>query len=130
MIRKEVIKYWTKSSDDDYKVMKHLFKDKDYSWALFIGHIVIEKILKAHYVKNIDENIPYTHNLVMIAKKSNLELTEERLSFLADLTTFNINARYDNYKANFKKKCTMEYSKKYIAKIEEFRKWLKSEIKK
>lgn len=85
--------------------------------------------MKAHYVKIIDENIPYTHNLVMIAKKSNLELTEEKLSFLADLTTFNINTRYDSYKENFKKKCTSEYSKKYIKKIEEFRKWLKLKIK-
>ncbi|MDD5773097.1 MAG: HEPN domain-containing protein [bacterium] len=95
-----------------------------------MGHIVIEKLLKSFYVKMADENIPYTHNLVMIAKKSNLAMTAEKLSFLADLTTFNINARYDNYKANFKNKCTADYSKKYIKKIEEFRKWLKSEIKK
>ena len=47
----EIIKYWKKSSDQNYATMNNLLKSKDYNWALFIGHLVIEKLLKAHWVK-------------------------------------------------------------------------------
>ncbi|MEI6091420.1 MAG: hypothetical protein WCR42_13275 [bacterium] len=32
--------------------MEHLFESGDYSYSLFIGHLVLEKILKAHFVKH------------------------------------------------------------------------------
>lgn len=39
----KVLRHWIESSDKDYETMVHLFESKDYTWALFIGHIVIEK---------------------------------------------------------------------------------------
>ena len=47
----EYIKYWTDSAEIDFKAMKNLFKSKDYVWALFLGHLVIEKLIKAVAVK-------------------------------------------------------------------------------
>lgn len=78
--------------------MKHLFQKKDYHWSLFIGHLVVEKLLKAYYVKNIDNNPPYIHNLLRLAEKSGLEPTKDQKHFLITVTTFNISARYDDYK--------------------------------
>lgn len=43
----KIISFWIKSSDNDFKTMKNLHKSKDYHWSLFIGHLVIEKLLKA-----------------------------------------------------------------------------------
>ena len=37
--------------------MQHLIKSKDYSWALFLGHLVIEKNLKAIYVKRFQKHV-------------------------------------------------------------------------
>lgn len=34
----KVVLYWVKSSDNDFKTMKNLFKSKDYHWSLFMGH--------------------------------------------------------------------------------------------
>lgn len=48
----ELIKFWIDSSDDDFQAMTHLFEKKDYTWSLFIGHRVLEKLLKAWYMKN------------------------------------------------------------------------------
>ena len=42
----EHVKYWIDSSDDDFKAMIHLFEKGDNTWSLFIGHIVLEKLLK------------------------------------------------------------------------------------
>lgn len=51
MEKKDMIDYWVKTSDNDYNTMLNLLKSKDYQWSLFIGHLVIEKLLKAIYVK-------------------------------------------------------------------------------
>ena len=44
---------------------------------------------------------------------------------LNTLSTFNLRARYDDYKMEFHKKCTKKFTKKWIIAIEEFRKWIK-----
>lgn len=61
------IKYWVESSEDDYQTMQRNFNNKDYSWSLFIGHLVIERLLKALYVKNTNKYPPRVHDLVRLA---------------------------------------------------------------
>ena len=53
MEKEELILYWTESSEQDFRAMKHLFEKGDYHWSLFIGHLVLEKLIKAYYVKPI-----------------------------------------------------------------------------
>jgi HEPN domain-containing protein len=101
MNKEEIIRYWIDSSDCDFKTMKHLFDSKDYTWALFIGHLVIEKLAKAYYVKTIDNCIPFSHNLIFILSKTGVVLEEKKSDLLSDLNTFNIAARYDDYKQAF-----------------------------
>ena len=42
------------------------------------------------------------------------------------INTFNIGARYDDYKNTFEQKCTDEYTNIQIKNIEEVRTWLKT----
>jgi len=125
MDKKEIAKYWIKSADNDFATMNYLFKGKNYPWALFVGHIVIEKLLKAYYTRNIDTNTPYLHDLLRIAEKAKLSLSEEQKNFLDTLTSFNIKARYDDYKLKFYTLCTKKFASEHVAKIKEFRLWIK-----
>lgn len=89
---------------------------------------MIEKLLKGLYAKSNKEN-PYaikSHNLLALAEKCNLELTDEQVDKLQIITQFNISARYDDYKETFNQKCTDDYTSKQIKNIEEVRTWLKS----
>jgi HEPN domain-containing protein len=130
MTKDKVIDYWLNSSNTDLKAMKSLFRSGHYIWALFLGHLVIEKLLKAVYVKNIDTNVPYIHNLTKVAEEAKLELTEEQKDFLDEVTTFNIKARYPDYKGRFYKKATKKFTEHYIKEIKEFRRCLIKNIKK
>lgn len=125
MNKEELTAYWVESSDRDYKTMQHLFKKKDYSWALFVGHLVIEKLIKAYYVKNVGIKHPFGHDLLRLAVEAKLELGEEQKDILDTISTFNIRARYDDYKSGFYKLCTKEFSKEWMKKIIGFRQWLK-----
>jgi HEPN domain-containing protein len=126
--QKEVIDYWLKSADNDLSVAEHLYNNQDYSYCLFFGHLVLEKTLKALYVKNTDTNPPYKHSLPLLAQKAQLELTEEKESFLEEVTDFNLEARYPDIKFSFKKKCSKEFTGEYFNKIKEFHLWLKKLI--
>ena len=128
MEKEKLIRYWIESSDRDYKAMHHLYEKKDYNWALFLGHLVIEKLLKAYYVKKVDNQPPFIHNLLRLAEKTDLKLSEQQKDFLVTVTAFNIRARYDDYKLAFYKTCTKDYTEKWINEIEGFRKWIKKQL--
>jgi len=120
--------HWIKTSDKDFKTMMNLFKSKEYYWSLFVGHLVIEKLLKAFYVKNKKQQAPFTHNLLRLSELSDLEPTQEQSDWLDSITTFNINTRYDSYKNEFYKKCNKKFTEEWIEKIKELRKWIKSRL--
>ncbi len=128
MTKEELVEYWVSSSDIDFKTMENLVKSKDYLWALFVGHLVIEKLLKAYYVKTVDDNPPWMHQLLRLAEKTDLSMTEEQKDDLLLITTFNINVRYPDYKHEFYRKCTKEYTETNIGKIKELRLWLKKQV--
>jgi HEPN domain-containing protein len=120
--------HWISSSDKDSITMFHLYNSKDYSWSLFIGHIVIERLLKAAVVIRISDHAPFTHDLTKLAKLSQLSFSEEHLDWLDTISAFNLNARYDSYKETFYKKCTFEYTSEWIDKIKILQTWIKEKL--
>jgi len=125
MTAEEKVKHWIESSDDDFNTMLVLYKSKKNNWALFMGHIAIEKLLKAYYVKKNENYAPYTHNLYRLAELCELNISEEYAEWLFKVTTFNINARYDDYKKEFYAMCTAEFTKEWIEIIKELQQWIK-----
>lgn len=61
---KRVISYWVDSSAKDYRTMENLIESGDYNWAMFLGHLVIEKLLKAINVKVHRKHAVYGHDLL------------------------------------------------------------------
>jgi HEPN domain-containing protein len=84
--------------------------------------------LKAYYVKIVSTESPFTHDLLQIAEKAHLTLSEKQKDLLDLVTTFNIRTRYTDYKLEFYKKCTKEYTETNIKKIKEFRVWAKKKL--
>ena len=125
----DLMKYWLESSDSDFDTMKVLFENHKNTWCLFIGHLVIEKLLKGLYAKNNPENpiSPKIHNLILLSQKANLEVPNEIKEKIQVINTFNISARYDDYKKTFEEKCTNEYTTLQFKNIEEVQKWLKEQ---
>lgn len=129
MKKNEIIQHWVDSSEVDFKAMESLFANGHYVWSLFTGHLVLEKLLKACYVKGIDIRIPQIHDLLKIAGMAKLELSYEQKVFLDEVTTFNIRTRYPDYKMNFYTKATQVFTERYIKEIKEFREWILEKIK-
>ena len=69
MTREELVNFWIEGSDRDIKSMQNMFKNKEYHWSLYVGHLAVEKLLKAYYVQNIGIHVPFIHDLLKLAKK-------------------------------------------------------------
>ena len=128
MTPEEQVNYWVELSDDNYRSMNNMFNAGEYVWSLFVGHLSLEKLLKAYYVKIKQKKVPYIHDLYKLALECDLELSEEQKDSLQYITLFNIQARYEDYKKDFYKKCTKEFTINNIKRIKELRNWLKKKM--
>ena len=48
--------------------------------------------------------------------------------WLDKITSFNLNARYDDYKREFYSLCSKEFTKEWIDKIKIIRSWIKQKL--
>ena len=124
----KIVDHWKKTSEEDYNTMIYLFNSGTYHWALFMGHISTEKLLKAYFVKANRKHSPPIHNLYRIAELSGLEMNEEIADWLDIITSFNINARYDDFKREFYKLCTKEFATLWMERIKLIREWITKKL--
>lgn len=128
MTKQEKVNYWIKSAENDWIVAGHLFEKGDYPYALFFGHLTIEKLLKAVFVSKFDEPPLFTHRLTYLAEIAELETSNEQVELLEIITDFNLEARYPDEKFSFHKRCTIDFTEMHLKKIEEIKEWLLQQL--
>ena len=77
-MEKQVL-FWLVQADNDLPVAESMLEKGHYTWSLFIGHLVLEKTLKAIYVREHQKIAPRIHDLVKLAKSTSLHLNDEQL---------------------------------------------------
>lgn len=128
MTKEEHIKYWLDSAENDLLSAETLLDNDKYDWALFIAHLILEKTHKAHFVKDFDSVPPKTHNLVLLAEKVSLDISEDTIKYFDNINNFNIEARYPEYKYEFYKIVNKDMAVVNFNKIKDIYLWLKSKI--
>jgi len=122
------IEYWEKSAEHDLDTAESLFKAKKFDWALFLGHLVLEKTLKALYIKKKETFPPKTHNLLFLAREAEIQLEDKDADFFEEVNTFNISTRYPDEQFKFHQLCTEEFTGEKLRKIKEKYRWLKKKM--
>jgi HEPN domain-containing protein len=122
------ILYWLKTAESDLNTAEKLYLSDDYHWCLFIGHLVIEKMLKALFTQNICDTPPRIHDLVKLAKLAKIDLDATKITIYNRINDFNIEARYPDEKLSFYKIATKDFAENNLKTIKEEFKWLKSQI--
>ena len=128
MDKQNIIDYWLTTAHHDLETAESLFQSGRYDWCLYVGHLILEKALKAYVVKTTAEVPPKTHQLLYLAEKSGLTLSDTQKIFLERVTDFNLEARYPDYKLSFYKLCTAEFAKQNFDEIKEFYQWIIAQI--
>jgi len=71
------INYWIDGAEDDLITAGLLIKERRIIHGLFFCHLVIEKAIKAHFVKVVGEVAPRSHNLFYLSEKAELLYDDE-----------------------------------------------------
>jgi HEPN domain-containing protein len=125
MTEEEAVVKWKQSAERNFLTAKDLFAQKHYDWALFIGQLTLEKLLKGLVVKQTHEPPPHIHDLTVLARLAGVgERSINQNDELVEITRFHIQARYDDIKYELYKTATDEYAKKWFGMIEEYYLWL------
>lgn len=70
---KERIEYWLDTAKYDLDTAKVMLDSKRYLYLGFICHLIVEKCIKAYFWHTNNSEPPYTHNLLVLSERSDLE---------------------------------------------------------
>ncbi|OGW27202.1 MAG: hypothetical protein A2X59_03250 [Nitrospirae bacterium GWC2_42_7] len=125
---KEKISHWTDSGNYDLKSAEFMQKSNRYVYTAFLCQQAIEKYLKAVYIKKNSKEAPRTHNLVYLIGLLELEVSDDRLKLLTDLTGYYIEGRYPTYKQKVSKMLSKKVADNILSETKRTVKWLKSKL--
>ena len=80
--------YWVTEAEEALTVADHLLEKGDYSYALFFGHLAVEKLIKGIYVERQKEHAPPLHNLQRLARLAGIALDESQIDTLILISSF------------------------------------------
>lgn len=126
----KTVSYWLESAAYDLETGKILLRSQRFPYALFFGHLAMEKLLKALVVRQTGDHAPFSHSLVVLAGKTALPIPETIIDQLAEYMEFHTEARYPDARMEFYQKCTKEFAQKKFKEMKKVYVWLlkKSEI--
>ena len=123
MEKEEIVKHWLRGSKKNIETADDFFGVCHYDWCLFLCQLSLEKALKARIVKSGNE-IPFSHDLVKLAEIAGFGIGPDEEKELNEITSYNLDTRYDDYKESFYKKATKEYAKEWLNMCKSYRKRL------
>lgn len=90
----DIAEQWKDGAKKALLAASHLIESHDYEFALFTCHLAIEKSIKARIVSTQNIAPPKSHQLLYLAEKTTISLTEEEKMELREISSFSELARY------------------------------------
>ena len=124
----KTVSYWREGAKYDLGVANAMLKSKKYPYALFMGHLSLEKLLKAFVVKYTKAHAPFSHSLPYLAEKSKIKIPDKTLIKLREFMEFHFEERYPDVHQVFYSKCTRAYTAARVKEIKEVFKWIEHKL--
>ncbi len=116
---------WIESAEYDLDTARDLFKAGRHVYVVFMCHLALEKMLKAHVTEVIREEPARTHSLEYLIRKAKLDPPPEMREFLGKITSQSVPIRYPGDFGEFLADLTPEVAEQYLRSTAETMKWLK-----
>jgi HEPN domain-containing protein len=129
MTKHDHILHWKETAEGDWLAAQDLFQTRRYLQCLFLTHLTIEKLCKAHWVKdNVDDYPPRIHNLARVLAATAIVLTPAQEVLIAELNGFQMDGRYPDYQRTVYNIATEAYTRQLLDDTELFRQCLLSTL--
>lgn len=108
----------------DLETAKHMLATGRYLYVVFLCHLALEKLLKAHVTAVTQETAPRSHDLIFLIRKAGLELPQLLLEFAGKINNASIPTRYPDDLQRAVREYDREVAREYLQQTEETMKWL------
>lgn len=116
---------WIALAEYDVETARHMLATGRYLYVVFLCHLALEKMLKAH-VAEVTQSVPIkTHDLIYLVKKCELKMPEKYLDFIGKINTASIPTRYPDDLQRALKEYPKSVAKDYLIQTAELIQWLK-----
>ncbi len=125
------IQYWIEIALDDLDSARIMLNNKKYLQSGFYCHQAVEKAMKGYYLYTMNDDPPYTHNLLRLAEVSGLNdaLSEEWRGHVDMLMPLNIEARYPDEKRELLKRLDARKADAIYNRTGELIEWIRQSMK-
>ena len=124
------VSHWLERSKYDLETAKAMLDTRRYLYIAYMCQQAVEKLLRAIIAQHGKKNLPI-HNLNRLAELAELsgELEEGQIDLPAELTAYNIVARYGDYKESLFEIVDMQKAKFLYDRTLELFQWLCKKIR-
>jgi HEPN domain-containing protein len=110
---------WIALADYDLDTARHMLATGRFLYVVFLCHLSLEKMLKAH-VTEVTQSVPTkTLDLIYLVKKCELELPENFLDFIGKINAASIPTRYPDDLQRSLQEYTESVARHYLKQTEE-----------
>jgi len=126
-MRKDTLN-WVALAEYDLETARHMLATGRYLYVVFLCHLTLEKILKAHVTETTQAFPAKTHDLIYLVKKGKVALPQDLLEFIGRINTASIPTRYPEDLQLAIQEYPESVARNYLEQTEKVWKWLKENL--
>jgi HEPN domain-containing protein len=117
---------WIEMSDYDLETARHMLQTGRYLYVVFMCHLALEKMLKAHVAEVTQSVPPKSHDLIYLLRKGGLVgMPRQHLDFIGKINNASIPTRYPDDLRRALREYPEEVARDYLKQTEEALQWLR-----
>ena len=98
MTTPDFIRHWVRGAERDWHAAEVLLTAGAYSQCIFLAHLTVEKLAKAHWIREHEEpDPPMWHNITKILRTTTIVLPDAERATAAELSNLQTESRYPDY---------------------------------
>lgn len=119
---------WVDTAQYDLETARYMLTTRRYLYVVFMCHLALEKMLKAHVTENLQAIPPRSHDLIYLTSRSGLTLPDTFLEFVGKINNASILTRYPDNLQQALEEYPRSVVKAYLQQTEEIIEWLRQAL--
>lgn len=119
---------WIDLAVYDLETARHMLATGRYLYVVFLCHLALEKMLKAHVTETTQTAPVKTHDLIYLVKKSTIELPDAYLDFVGKINTASVPIRYPEDLQSALRDYPEPVAREYLQQTQGLIEWLKQHL--
>jgi HEPN domain-containing protein len=118
---------WLAQVDYDVATAEHMLHAGRYIYVIFMSHMALEKALKALLTEETRRLPPRTHNLIELAQRAKLVLSQEQQDFIGKINNTSVVVRYPDNLSAMVSQYPEAVAREYLQSTKELITWVRQD---